>query len=548
MNIALIQARENSNRLPKKVLLPLQNSTVLEHVHKRVSLATMVDKIVIVTGNHVNNKNIINLCLENDFLYFSGSDEDVLNRYVEAANEFDCKEEDNIIRITADCPLIDPFIIDQTIRLHLDSNADYTSNTLHEQYPDGMDCEVTKFRVLKHAEQFATVAMYREHVTKFIYDNSQQFKISQLTPEITYPEMRLTLDHAEDYELIQYIMTTLSKVKPYFSLDDIVELYFKDDKPFKMNINIIRNEGLAITQSTAEFVKSSFERIVLGTANLGMSYGVANQSGEQDLSNFRDIIKLSKKNGISMIDTAYGYGNAEYKLGLLSDDIDEHFEIYSKVNSHSKSSLTKSQEIESQVHESLGRLNQNSIYCYYLHDPEDMYVNEVLDKLIELKSNGLFEKIGVSVYTKQHAMDALEIGQVDVIQVKYNLLDRELEEIGFFERAESLNKEIMIRSVFLQGVLINQKVINDKFATLNQTISEIDMISRDYSLTRMDLALFYVLSNKHIKGIILGFDNLEQFEEIISSIKRIKPNDSLLDKLKSLKLDFDKKILNPTNW
>ena len=129
MNIALIQARENSNRLPKKVLLPLLDITVLEYVYRRVSLATMVDKIVIVTGNEVNNKNIIKLCLENDYLYFSGSDEDVLNRYVEAANEFDCKEEDNIIRITADCPLVDPFIIDQTISSILYSFSEYLKLT-----------------------------------------------------------------------------------------------------------------------------------------------------------------------------------------------------------------------------------------------------------------------------------------------------------------------------------------------------------------------------------------------------------------------------------
>ena len=547
MNIALIQARENSNRLPKKVLLPLGDKTVLDWVHLRTSKSKLIDKVVVITGNKDTNKNIIELCERAGYQWFSGSDEDVLSRYYEAAKELISKKDDNIIRITADCPLIDPLIIDQTIDHHIKTKADYTSNNLQYQYPDGMDCEVMKFNVLENAYLNADQIAQREHVTKYIYDNYNTFKISNLIPEEVYPNLRLTLDHKEDYSLITFIYEKLNRINELFNLNDITVLYESNKELFNINENISRNEGISLSEKNTRFVRNNFARLILGTATLGMQYGIKNSNGVMNEKSFKRIIEFAANHGIYKIDTAYAYGDAELKLGNLKDDLSS-FKIFSKIGINDSNNKEYISTITHQIHESLESMNQSSIYAYLLHKPIDMKDEVLLNQLSQMKSDGLFKKLGVSVYTKKEALEALEIDLLDIIQVKYNILDRELEELDFFEKAKQKNKEIIVRSVFLQGILLDSDIQLSKFNELSGPLEDIKLISNEYSLTLMDLALFYVLSNQNLDGIIVGFDSIKQFEEIISSIQRLKPNDLLYQKLRMINMNFNKDILNPTNW
>ena len=547
MNIALIQARENSNRLPKKVLLPLGDKTVLDWVHLRTSKSKLIDKVVIITGNKDTNKNIIELCDRAGYQWFSGSDEDVLSRYYEAAKELISKKDDNIIRITADCPLIDPLIIDQTIDHHIKTKADYTSNNLQYQYPDGMDCEVMKFNVLENAYLNADQIAQREHVTKYIYDNYNTFKISNLIPEEVYPNLRLTLDHKEDYSLITFIYEKLNRINELFNLNDITVLYESNKEIFNINEDISRNEGISLSEKNTRFVRNNFARLILGTATLGMQYGIKNSNGVMNEKSFKRIIEFAANHGIYNIDTAYAYGDAELKLGNLKDDLSS-FKIFSKIGINDSNNKEYISTITHQIHESLESMNQSSIYAYLLHKPIDMKDEVLLNQLSQMKSVGLFKKLGVSVYTKKEALEALENDLLDIIQVKYNILDRELEELDFFEKAKQKNKEIIVRSVFLQGILLDSDIQLSKFNELSGPLEDIKLISNEYSLTLMDLALFYVLSNQNLDGIIVGFDSIKQFEEIISSIQRLKPNDLLYQKLRMINMNFNKDILNPTNW
>ena len=547
MNIALIQARENSNRLPKKVLLPLGDKTVLDWVHLRTSKSKLIDKVVVITGNKDTNKNIIELCERAGYQWFSGSDEDVLSRYYEAAKELISKKDDNIIRITADCPLIDPLIIDQTIDHHIKTKADYTSNNLQYQYPDGMDCEVMKFTVLENAYLNADQIAQREHVTKYIYDNYNTFKISNLIPEEVYPNLRLTLDHKEDYSLITFIYEKLNRINELFNLNDITVLYESNKEIFNINEDISRNEGISLSEKNTRFVRNNFARLILGTATLGMQYGIKNSNGVMNEKSFKRIIEFAANHGIYNIDTAYAYGDAELKLGNLKDDLSS-FKIFSKIGIDDSNNKEYISTITHQIHESLESMNQSSIYAYLLHKPIDMKDEILLNQLSQMKSDGFFKKLGVSVYTKKEALEALENDLLDIIQVKYNILDRELEELDFFEKAKQKNKEIIVRSVFLQGILLDSDIQLSKFNELSGPLEDIKLISNEYSLTLMDLALFYVLSNQNLDGIIVGFDSIKQFEEIISSIQRLKPNDLLYQKLRMINMNFNKDILNPTNW
>src|SRR3989338_5710420 len=149
MNIvAIIQARVASTRLPGKMLLKFEGKTVLEHVVQRVALSKLVNNIVVATTINHEDKEIKKICSRIGVKCYCGSQDDVLDRYYQAAK---LSKAEHIVRITADCPLIDPKIIDQAIGLHLAEKADYTSNNIKERFPDGLDVEVFKFESLAKA-------------------------------------------------------------------------------------------------------------------------------------------------------------------------------------------------------------------------------------------------------------------------------------------------------------------------------------------------------------------------------------------------------------
>jgi spore coat polysaccharide biosynthesis protein SpsF len=160
--ICIIQARFNSTRLPGKVLLDLGGKTVLERVVERVSGSHLIDKIVVATTIREDDSRIAQLCSMKGICVYRGSEDDVLDRYYQAATT---GRASHVVRITADCPLIDPEIIDRVIKTHLDNKADYTSNVLKETFPDGQDVEIFTFQALDRAWKEARLPSQREHVT-----------------------------------------------------------------------------------------------------------------------------------------------------------------------------------------------------------------------------------------------------------------------------------------------------------------------------------------------------------------------------------------------
>ena len=238
--IAIVQARMGSTRLPGKVLLNLENQTVLEHVIERVKSSKHIDDVIVATTISKDDLRIVVLCANLGISIYCGSEDDVLDRYYQAAKLF---KADNIVRITSDCPVIDPKIIDDAITLHLKNNADYTSNTLNETYPDGEDVEVFTFAALKTAWKNAKLVSEREHVTPYIRNNPDVFKYTSLEYKGNLSQKRWTLDNAEDLEFLRLVYKYLYSKNSLFGMDDILSLI--DEKPEieEINHHIIRNEG-----------------------------------------------------------------------------------------------------------------------------------------------------------------------------------------------------------------------------------------------------------------------------------------------------------------
>ena len=187
MNIvSIIEARMNSKRLPGKVLLPAQKISMLEHLVERLKTIKIIDQIVVATTVNSKDDEIVELCQKKEINFFRGSEEDVMGRVICAAEKYFA---DLIVEITADCPLIDPNIVDQIIRIFLANNVDYVSNAIVRSYPDGMDTQVFSLKTLKTSYEMVNSDLEKEHVTLHIRNNPNLFShINVIAPKnIYYP-------------------------------------------------------------------------------------------------------------------------------------------------------------------------------------------------------------------------------------------------------------------------------------------------------------------------------------------------------------------------
>ena len=188
-----------SKRLPGKVLKILGKKTVLEQVIGRVQQSKLIDDLVIATSLEPDDDILFENCRDLNIKCFRGEHEDVLSRYASAAKKLSA---DIIVRITADCPLISPEVIDQVIELRNNISADYASNTIVRTFPHGLDVECFTFSTLESADNLATSSYDREHVTPFIYEHPEIFKLSSCSYKSNYSEFRLTLDTNSDYTFL----------------------------------------------------------------------------------------------------------------------------------------------------------------------------------------------------------------------------------------------------------------------------------------------------------------------------------------------------------
>jgi spore coat polysaccharide biosynthesis protein SpsF len=203
---AIVQARMGSTRLPGKVLMDLGGETVLARVVRRLRRARLIDEIVVATTNSAADQSIVRECQRLPARVFRGEENDVLDRYYQAAQRIGA---DGIVRITSDCPLIDPEITDNTIRAFLERRPDYASNVLQRTYPRGLDTEVMTRDALARAWREARLSYQRAHVTPYIYENPDWFDILTIRGDADYSSHRWTLDTAEDLAFIRAVYSRM---------------------------------------------------------------------------------------------------------------------------------------------------------------------------------------------------------------------------------------------------------------------------------------------------------------------------------------------------
>jgi len=238
--VAIIQARMGSKRLPGKVMKEIVGKSMLWHVINRVKHAKELDYVLIATTNLKEDIQVLDLASEMEVRSYAGSENDVLDRYYQAAI---MSKADVIVRITADCPLADPNVIDEVVRYYLSNDFDYVSTSIKPTYPDGIDVEVFSFTSLEKAWDEAKLVSEREHVTPYIWKNSSIFRIGNFENSENISYMRWSVDEQCDLEFTRSIYNKLYKNCEMFYVKDILNLLKKHPELMDINKGIIRNEG-----------------------------------------------------------------------------------------------------------------------------------------------------------------------------------------------------------------------------------------------------------------------------------------------------------------
>jgi spore coat polysaccharide biosynthesis protein SpsF len=233
--VAIIQARMTSSRLPGKVLKEIAGIPMIAHVINRVAKAKLVDQTIIATTHDPADNLIEEFCNERGIACFRGHPFDVLDRYYQAALKF---QANTIVRITADCPLIDAELIDQIILSFLEMEVDFAANRLpppwKRSFPIGLDIEVVRFTALEKAWKSAVLPFEREHVLPYLYDQPDRFKILLMHHEPDYGIKRWTVDTSQDLDLVEKIFHHFS---PQIDFSWLEVIKFFEENPELETIN-----------------------------------------------------------------------------------------------------------------------------------------------------------------------------------------------------------------------------------------------------------------------------------------------------------------------
>ena len=235
----IVQARMGSSRLPGKVMMDLDgNNCLLDYVLNQLNCSKLIDKIIVATTKLKEDKQIVNHVKKYNLEAFCGSSNDLLDRYYQCAKKNNLE---HIVRITADNPLIDPKIVDMVIEKYNNTEYEYVTNALIRTYPNGVETEVFSMNVLEKAWENAVLPSEREHVTPYIQNPKNKFKVLNIKYNENISHLRWTVDRINDLKLVKCIVKQI-KTRP-ITMKEILELNKKDPNLKKINQDYIQNEG-----------------------------------------------------------------------------------------------------------------------------------------------------------------------------------------------------------------------------------------------------------------------------------------------------------------
>ena len=287
-------------------------------------------------------------------------------------------------------------------------------------------------------------------------------------------------------------------------------------------------------------------KLCLGTVQFGMQYGINNAlrrqpTGEEVCA----VLDIALAQGIHMFDTASAYGTAETILGCYGL-VKKKAHIVSKL---SPGAADCKEVVLAELRCSLQRLGAEKLFCYMLHRAEDLDRSGIMDGMCTAKERGLTEKIGISVYEPQEAMQAAQDDRIDAIQIPYNVLDQRLDVCCFFELAKKNGKLIFARSTFLQGLLLMEpRAAEAKVKGSGELIECFQKMAEESDCAPAEAALLYALSHPHIDYVVFGVDTPDQLIENIRISKKEIASMQCYQHLRGTFINISPNIIQPNLW
>lgn len=285
-------------------------------------------------------------------------------------------------------------------------------------------------------------------------------------------------------------------------------------------------------------------KIILGTVQFGLDYGINNDNGKPNYNEVKSIFDYAYNNNINFLDTAEAYGNSHEIIGNYHEASDNKFQVTTK---YCSARLDLPKNISDRINHHLKILNVNNLYCYMFHNYDDFknYFNLFKFELLELKNRGIIKKIGVSLHNNYDINDVLENKEINLIQLPYNLLDNKSKREKVFLKAKEKGIEIHTRSTFLQGLFFKDlDTIRGRLVVLKKYLLELKKLVNKNEIN--SLALSYVCSNANIDGVLLGVDTVSQLKNNLSCINDVKFKD-IIENIDSINVN-EENLLNPANW
>ena len=285
-------------------------------------------------------------------------------------------------------------------------------------------------------------------------------------------------------------------------------------------------------------------KLALGTAQIGLPYGITNHHGQIDIDEARRIIFTARDNDIDMLDTAINYGDSQERLGEIGVS---EFKIVSKLPSISSNSNVTNW-VNNNIHKSLKKLMASSLYGLLLHRPKELLGRngkELWASLEMLKNEGFIQKLGISIYSPNELEKIVEVYDIDIVQAPFNIFDRRMEVSGWFQRLHDMDIEIHVRSIFLQGLLLMP--VNHVPKKFNQWMNYFNLwhaFLEKNNLSPQSACISFIRSKPMIDRIVIGVDKSSQLVELLSDFNGTRNEQVSVPDLSCNDEDF----INPVNW
>jgi len=535
-SVVVIQARTTSNRLPAKALLPISGMPMVVLAAKRA--ANTGKRVIVATSDEPSDDPLVEILQTHQIEFHRGSLENVLDRFIGALNG--CPDETMVYRLTADNVFPDGSMIDEIEAAFDSASLDYmVCGDGDSGLPYGMKVEVMTLRVLRQAGRDAESDHDLEHVTPYVKRNARCGFFSEYKA-MEKNHLRCTVDFLEDYLRVSRVFAKVRDPVSVSAFELVQHLSLPAGKP----------------------APEARRKLVLGAAQLGFDYGIANRMGRPGGREAQNILEFAVNSGVEYIDTASDYGESERIVGrFLATPRGASLKCVTKLTAMRDCPIDAPRHVveafvDASVFGSLVKLGSECLDVLLLHRAEHLHAwdGAVWRRVRHHTSSGRVKELGISVQTPEELDMIVGIPEVEHIQLPSNLLDWRWEEVwGKISREKARQSvRLHVRSVLLQGLL----PLNDHQAWRGANVADVeairawlvDQVDRAGRENITDLCVAYANSVPWADGIVIGVEDRIQLAQIVDYMDRDPLSPAQMEELRASRPFVGAEILDPTRW